>query len=170
MDGNIYRSLGTSNKRREKSSDHKKLRSLFSNEWNSIRDFCHNSPDKIRNWQFNRIKQLVKYAYEKVPLYREKYSRVDFTPSDLKTWRDFRSLPMLTKEELINSFPDKTLSPDFDFEFTTRSSGSSGRFVTIVVSPEAIYKDTIQGIRQFYFQSGRNYNPNDLALFIYTSP
>ncbi len=83
MDSNIYKSLGTSNKRREKSSDHRKLRTLFSKEWYFVRDFCNISPDKIKNWQFNRIKELVKYAYEKVPLYKEKYSGVDFIPNDL---------------------------------------------------------------------------------------
>ncbi|KUK84270.1 MAG: CapK protein [Microgenomates bacterium 39_6] len=165
-----YLKLGTSNKRREKKADHKRLRELYQQKWREIRDFRKVPAKEIENWQFNRIKELVSHAYKTVPLYREKYSKVGFLPEDLKSWQDFRSLPILTKEELIEGFPDRTVSKRFNFEFTTRSSGSSGKFATIAVSPEAIYLDTIQGARQFYFQSGGKYKTYDLALFIYTSP
>ncbi|MGN1012375.1 MAG: hypothetical protein ACI4ON_00905 [Clostridia bacterium] len=53
---------------------------------------------------------------------------------------------------------------------STRSSGSSGKFVTIAVSEEAIYKDTLQTIRQFNMQSGKKYRADDTILYIYTCP
>ena len=57
-----------------------------------------------------------------------------------------------------------------DFNLSTRSSGSSGKFVTLALSLDAIYEDTMQGVRQMILQSGKNYNPEDKTLFIYTLP
>ncbi len=166
----FYSSLGTSNKRAETERDHQMLRTLMKQRWITIRDFSKKSVDEIQDLQFKRIQELVRHAFDTVPLYHDKYSEVNFQPDDLKTWDDFRKLPLLDKDELIASFPEKSISRLHDTEFTTRSTGSSGRFVTLAVSPNAIYLDTIQGARQFYFQSGGNYFPLDLALFIYTCP
>ena len=165
-----YSMLGTSVKRKETPRDHQILGQIMDQRWLRIRDFCLQDPEVIRDWQFRRINELVDHAFETVPLYREKYSRVGFKPGDLKSWSDFASLPILTKEELIEGFPDKSVSNKHNLEFTTRSSGSSGQFVTVVVSPNAVYEDTVQGVRQFWFQSGGNYYPDDLSLFIYTCP
>lgn len=165
-----YSKIGTSNMRPETVEDHKKLRKLFSSRWKDILYFNKKSREEIRSFQLSRITELVDHAFNSVPLYREKYSSMGFKPGDIKSWMDFEKLPILTKEELINGFPEKTISSSYTIEFTTRSSGSSGRFVTLAVSPEAIYLDTIQGARQFFMQSGKNYSDNDLALFIYTCP
>lgn len=165
-----YSSLGTSNIRKETENDHHELRRLMNQRWESIRDFSKKSRPEIRQFQFERIQELVNHAFNTVELYREKYSAVGFQPGDLRSWEDFQRLPILTKKELIAGFPNKTISTEFGTEFTTRSSGSSGQFVTIAVSPQAVYLDTIQGARQFHFQSEGNYKPEDLVLFIYTSP
>jgi len=165
-----YLTLGTSVTRKETPRDHQILRQIMEQRWQRIRDFCYEDPEAIRDWQFRRINELVRHAFETVPIYREKYSSVGFEPGDLKSWSDFESLPVMTKGEVIEGFPDKTVSSKHGLEFTTRSSGSSGQFVTVVVSPNAVYEDTVQGVRQFWFQSGGNYFPDDLALFIYTCP
>lgn len=165
-----YRKLPTSNNRKEKPSDHATLEKMMKSQWKNVRDFSLNPFPEINGWQFNRVKDLVEYAYRHVPLYRNKYSQAGFEPGDLNSWKDFEALPILYKEELIDGFPEQTISDDYGYELTTRSSGSSGKFVTLAVSKEAVYIDTIQGVRQFYSQSGRNYHPNDFTLFIYTSP
>lgn len=165
-----YSDLGTSNKRPENEKDHRRLKILMDRKWPLIRDFCKKSPDEIQNFQFKKIQKIVAHAYKTVEFYNKIYKEIGFEPGDLKTWEDFKRLPIVTKDQLIEGFPEKTISSSYDIEFTTRSSGSDGKFVTLAISPEAIYLDTIQGARQFHFQSGGNYFPNDLSLFIYTSP
>ena len=71
---------------------------------------------------------------------------------------------------MIKGFPNDIAKNVEDFNLSTRSSGSSGKFVTIAVSKEAIYEDTIQGFRQYYMQSKNHYDPKDTVLFIYTCP
>lgn len=148
----------------------KTITKMLDGEWNKIRNFPYREYEKIREWQLKRISFLVDYAYENIPLYRKKYDAVGFKKGGIKTWDDYDKLPILTKEELINGFPNDIVKDVEDFNISTRSSGSSGKFVTIAVSPQAIYTDTIQGFRQYYMQSGDKYNPHDVVLFIYTCP
>jgi phenylacetate-CoA ligase len=165
-----YSSLITSDKWIETEQDHKSLEALYKDRWASIKRFPYKSFEEINQWQFTELRELVAYAFNHVQLYREKYSDVGFEPGDLKTWTDFSNLPILYKEEIIESFPDRMVSNEYDLSRTTRSSGSSGKFVTLAVSSEAIYLDTIQGARQVLFQGSDNYKETDVTLFIYTCP
>lgn len=137
---------------------------------NSLMPFLHQPLEKIKDWQLKRLSYLVDYAFENIPLYRKKYSEVGYVPGSIKTWSDFYKLPYLYKEELIEGFPNEIVKDVQDFMLSTRSSGSSGKFVTIAVSEEAIYKDTLQTIRQFKMQSGGKYCADDTILYIYTCP
>lgn len=164
------RQAGTSCIRHETTRDHSMLSKMMVECWSELEFFYRQNYDDIKDWQFEKITELVNFAFKNVPLYRKKYKKVGFKPGDLKKWSDFENLPILYKEELIEAFPEDSVSKLHNLEFTTRSSGSSGKFVTIAVSPEAVYLDTIQGVRQMKFQSNGNYSPNDVVLFIYTCP
>ena len=126
---------------------------LMDIELNDIIDFPNQPYEKIREYQLKKIIKLVDYAYKNIPLYREKYDAVGFKPGDIKTFEDFEKLPFLYKDELIDGFPDKIVKDQKDWDISTRSSGSSGRFATIALDVDAIYHDTMQGIRQYVRQS-----------------
>lgn len=137
---------------------------------NDLMIFLKQPMEDIRKWQLNRLSFLVDYAFENIPLYRKKYSEIGYTKGSIKTWDDFYKLPYLHKEELIEGFPNEIVKNVDEFMLSTRSSGSSGKFVTIALSEEAIYKDTIQTVRQFNMQSGGMYSEKDTILYIYTCP
>jgi phenylacetate-CoA ligase len=126
----------------------------------------------IADGQLKRIKSLVNTAFEKTIFYKEKYTQAGFHPNDLNTWDDYHALPLTTKDELIEAFPNKCVNSDYDFAelFPTRSSGSSGKTLLIRVDPQAIITDTLQGLRQFELQTGGNYNPTDTIAHVYTVP
>jgi len=165
-----YQKLVTSEERKETQEDHNHLSNLYENRWSQIKNFPYQSFEYIKQWQFEKLKELVSYAFYHVPLYKKKYSKVGFEPGDLKSWNDFHMLPILYKEELIQGFPHDIVSNEHNYQMSTRSSGSSGKFVTLAVDSEAVYLDTIYGVRQFFFQTNGNYFENDIALFIYTCP
>lgn len=137
---------------------------------NNLMPFLSQPLEDIQEWQLKRLSYLVDYAFNNIPLYRKKYSEVGYVLGSIKTWNDFYKLPYLHKEELIEGFPNEIVKDIEDFVLSTRSSGSSGKFVTIAVSEEAIYKDTLQTIRQFNMQSERKYCAEDTILYIYTCP
>jgi phenylacetate-CoA ligase len=126
----------------------------------------------IQRQQFERIKYLVELAYAEIPVYRDKYQAAGFHPSDLRCADDVQLIPVITKNELVASFPGRCINPNYemDYLFPTRSSGSSGQTLLIRVDPDAIVIDTIQGVRQFALQSGLKYGPNDLLAHVYTVP
>ena len=114
----------------------------------------------------------MELAYDEVPVYAEKYRAVGFKPGDLKTWEDFERLPVITKDELMAAFPDRCLSRRWPAEdlFSTRSFGSSGKTLLIMVNQEAILRDTLQEVRQLWLQSGLKYSRDHLTAMIYTIP
>lgn len=143
---------------------------IMNESWNEIKTFSNQKYTDIKACQLKRISELVDYAYINIPLYRKKYDEIGYKVGDIKTWEDYDKLPILYKEELIEGFPNDISKQVEDFYLSTRSSGSSGKFVTLAVSKKAIYEDTIQGFRQYYIQTNEKYNKKDIVLFIYTCP
>ena len=151
--------------------DHGKIvDNIMKVNFDKIKNFPYNSYDNIQEWQLKRISEIVDYAYENIPLYHKKYSKIGYRKGMIKTWKDFEKLPIIYKEELIEGFPNEIAKNIEDFNLSTRSSGTSGKFLTLSLTIDAIYIDTIQGVRQFLLQNSNNYFPEDVILFIYTVP
>lgn len=148
----------------------KVLDNIMKKEFEEIKNFPYNDYEYIQEWQLKKISEIVDYAYENIPLYHKKYEKIGYKKGMIKTWEDYRKLPILYKEELIEGFPEEIAKSPEDFNLSTRSSGSSGKFVTLALSLRAIYTDTMQGVRQFILQNNKNYLPKDKVLFIYTLP
>jgi phenylacetate-CoA ligase len=122
--------------------------------------------------QLDRVRELVELAYDRVPVYRDKYRAAGLTPRDLRSWDDFECFPVITKAELAAAFPERCLNPRFarDDLFATRSAGSSGQVLPIRVDLYSVLVDTLQGVRQLWLQSAMRYQPEHLAAHIYTMP
>lgn len=146
------------------------LNGMLKNDLKDIIEFPKKDYYEIQKYQLEKLSKIVDYAYLNIPLYKKKYESVGYTPGSIKTFQDFEKLPILYKEELINGFSKDIVKSIDDFKYSTRSSGSSGKFVTLAVDLNAIYTDTLQGIRQFYWQTNFNYKDSDKVLFIYTCP
>ena len=171
MDHNKYVNLWHKGQEDFKKIDHNKnIQNIIDNELNNIINFHFNDRKYIKEYQLKKISELVDYAFVNIPLYKEKYSKVGYELGSIKSFKDFEQLPFVYKDELIDNFPDKVVKNIDDFKYSTRSSGSSGKFVTIALDLDAIYIDTVQGIRQFIWQSENNYKKEDNALCIYTCP
>jgi phenylacetate-CoA ligase len=82
------------------------------------------SRPELEALQLRKIQQLVKYAYEHVPYYRERYQREDIHPDDIKSLKDFQALPFLTKED-VNNRLDALVSPEYRDQLQPESTGGS---------------------------------------------
>lgn len=128
------------------------------------------SVEELRAWQFLRIQELVADAYQQVPFYGELYRSVGFAPGDLKEWRDFEQLPVVTKEQVIANYPGKILRRGLRPEdlIVSRSSGSSGKVLDIAYDNQAFITYILAGLR--LYRMGFNYRPWHRQTYIYTSP
>ena len=126
------------------------------------------SKEKLERYRDKAFRRILKNA-TKIPMYREKYKDVDI--GKIKGIDDIEKLPITTKDDFRNAFPDKLL-PDKakkDRYSVISTSGSTGKPVSIFVEPLFMYKTLI-----FYTRVLKEYNlswrKNRIALLIDLSP
>ena len=126
------------------------------------------SKEKLERYRDKAFRRILKNA-TKIPMYREKYKDIDI--GKIKGISDIEKLPITTKDDFRNAFPDKLL-PDKakrDRYSVISTSGSTGKPVSIFVEPLFMYKTLI-----FYTRVLKEYDlswrKNRIALLIDLSP
>lgn len=56
------------------------------------------------NW--SRTKELLEYAYHKVPFYRQRFKSIGLHPADITSPNHFSQVPVLTKQDIRNHFKE----------------------------------------------------------------
>lgn len=95
------------------------------------------SRQRMRALQLRRLKEIVAYAYNRVPFYKKKYDEAGVKPSDIKTLEDIRKLPFVTKADLRENYPYGLLAvPLSDLARIHASSGTSGKPTVVAYTKE----------------------------------
>lgn len=91
---------------------------------------------QFREIQSKRLKALVKHAFENVEVYRSKYGRAGVRPEDIQSVDDLHKLPIITRQDLIDGFPEAILARNCSLQDCrlAATSGSTG-------TPLRVYKD-----------------------------
>ncbi len=88
--------------------------------------------------QLRKLRRMLQFAERHVPLYRESFRAAGVSARDLQSLEDLRYFPTLTRERVVDAYPDGILSrkprPD---DVVFRTSGTSGLFMEIAYSREA---------------------------------
>ncbi|TXC93009.1 phenylacetate--CoA ligase [Metabacillus litoralis] len=58
------------------------------------------TPEKVRQYQLDSLKEILKRAYTNNEMYRAKMDEAELTPNTFKTLEDIQNMPFLTKEDL----------------------------------------------------------------------
>lgn len=85
-------------------------------------------PDQIREYQWKKLKNLLAHVYTNNLFYRKRFDGAGLRPEQIKSFDDLEKLPVLTKAEIVEHFPElishghspATLVLD-------KTSGSTGR-------------------------------------------
>lgn len=77
---------------------HDALRYLRHSQWSSL--------EEQQEYQNERLRLMVKHAYETVPYYREIFDAEKITPQDIKTTKDLYKVPILEKNTVRKRFRD----------------------------------------------------------------
>jgi len=64
------------------------------------------SQEELRHRQWLRLKKLFAHAYENCPFYRRFYQGSGIGVGDLRSWEDFRRLPILAKKDIRTNADD----------------------------------------------------------------
>jgi len=84
--------------------------------------------ESIRELQDERLRETVEHAYENVDFYRRALDEADVTPADIDGVDDITALPMTTKEDFRDEYPDGLFAVDDDeVRRLHASSGTTGK-------------------------------------------
>jgi phenylacetate-CoA ligase len=94
---------------------------------------------EIRELQVDRLRATVENAYENVPFYREQLDDMGVAPGDIGSVEDVRKLPMTTKEDFRDEYPDGLFAvEDEEIRRIHASSGTTGKPKIVAYTDEDI--------------------------------
>ena len=83
---------------------------------------------EIRELQAERLRTTVENAYENVPFYRDRMDEKGVEPADIESVEGVTKLPMTTKEDFRDEYPDGLFAVDHeDVRRIHASSGTTGK-------------------------------------------
>jgi len=86
------------------------------------------SRDKLRKLQLHRLQSAVKWAYEQVPFYHQRFKETGVHPREVKTLGDLSKLPFTTKDDMRESYPYGLFAVPLDKVVRIHSSsGTKGK-------------------------------------------
>jgi phenylacetate-CoA ligase len=87
----------------------------------------HMSLDERLAGQWDKLGLMIRHASLKSPYYKKKFRDIGFHPEDLKSWKDFNLIPVLTKED-VRKFSEEMLEEFINKEelIPRMTSGSTG--------------------------------------------
>lgn len=85
------------------------------------------SREELEKLQLNRLKDLVKRVYEKIPFYKESFDTAGVKPEDIRSLNDITKLPFTIKQDLRDAYPFKMFAvPQSEVVRIHCSSGTTG--------------------------------------------
>lgn len=105
------------------------LHQFRSNAWKS--------EEELKKIQNKKLRAIIKHAYTNVKFYHDRFREKGLYPDDIKTTKDLKKLPIISKEDVIKK-PDDFISKNIEIDNCIKktSSGSTG-------TPFTIYFDKI---------------------------
>lgn len=65
------------------------------------------SEERLRRYQWQKIKRLLGYAYGKLPFYRRRFDAARLHPGSVQNFQDFLRVPTFTKRDLLGEMREK---------------------------------------------------------------
>lgn len=94
---------------------------------------------EIEAYQNDRLRSLIRYAYDNVPYYRERWKALKIVPGDIRSREDLHKLPILTKEE-IRQNADRFVSQKTPRRelLSRHTSGTTGKALHFYMTEDAV--------------------------------
>ena len=91
------------------------------------------APANVRQYQFRRLSALLRFAYQRVPYYRQLLDEAALPPDRITSLEDFTRLPALNRTLLRSRFSAFQARPELSRVQRMSTGGSTGAPVTVVV-------------------------------------
>ncbi len=114
------------------------------------------SPQQLREYQEEKLRDIIQYSVEHVPYYRRIFSERGLTPADVQTLDDLTKLPVLTRD-LFKKYFHELLSDEYDFNSVKKghTSGTTGSPIEICYSDYSLNVNYAMMDRQYLWAGAR---------------
>ncbi len=93
--------------------------------------------EQMRALQSQRLREIVKLSYAKVPLYKARMDELGVKPEDIETIADIAKLPFMQKTDLRDTYPDGLFAVEMkDIVRLHASSGTTGKPIVVAYTEE----------------------------------
>jgi len=96
----------------------------FNHVVQSYEEIQYKSSESIESIQSNKLRAIIKYAYEHLPFYKKIFDRLGLTVADFVTLNDLQKLPVLSKRDILEN-ETRLINPDYSGKVYTRKTGGS---------------------------------------------
>jgi len=94
---------------------------------------------EIEAYQNEKLRSLVRHAYDNVPYYRDRWKALRISPDDIRSRGDLHKLPILTKEEVRQNTERLVSQKTPKSELLSRhTSGTTGKALHFYMTREAV--------------------------------
>jgi phenylacetate-CoA ligase len=103
--------------------------------YRDLRKSQYLSRENIQEYQIEKLKKLIAYAYAHVPYYKEKMDAAGIRPNDIKSLDDLTKLPILDKSDIRKNLHFDLMAEGFDRKKMRKitTSGSTGEPLIVYV-------------------------------------
>ena len=111
------------------------------------------APEKILEFQLDRLRGIVAYARKNVPYYGDLFKRIGLSgPDDIRTLEDFKKIPVLTKAMIRADLDRLTAKRDDLVQYQT--GGSTGIPLKFFCNRKFLYEDKPAANYRAYMHAG----------------
>lgn len=97
------------------------------------------SPEKIRAIQLQRLRSIIRHAYQHTQFYRETMDQIGIKPEDIHSIEDMQHLPVMSRADVKDHFSEMLVKGvDLSKCKVTHSSGTTGEPVEYAYDQEAL--------------------------------
>jgi phenylacetate-CoA ligase len=98
------------------------------------------SEGELTAYQDERLRAIVKHAYETVPFYRRQFDAYKLKPSEIRGQRDLYKIPLLTRNDIQANFDDLRSRDVVDGSMRTgHTSGTTGSPLTVGYDRDTVW-------------------------------
>lgn len=129
------------------------FRWLFDNDVRKSFERLTWSRKELSEFKFKKLKEIVEYAYNNVPFYKEHFENNGFHPKMLKDENDSYLIPILTKDKFKTALMQKTIFSKEKRKWKivkTHTTGSTGVPTTLYFDQFARKARNINTLRAFF--------------------
>jgi len=125
------------------------------------------SKEQLEALQLERLKALLKHAYQNVPYYHRKFTEAKLRPDDIRTLADLTKLPVLTKRDIrenraelvARNLPSRQI-------INMETSGSTGEALRFLVTYESLNRGSAAA-HLAYFWGGYEHGDKMVHLWYF---